>query len=453
MANNWDSSTASPDVAVTSDAGRRKRLRWLLFASLAIILILAAIVVWRLTSMSRDAQQTRSRLAAATQPVGVAKASTHDIRVILNEIGTVAPLATVTVQTQLSGVLMQVGFKEGQLVHKGDFLAQIDPRPYQILLEQYQAQLLKDQSALRQAQTDLERYRELLQRDSIAKQTVDDQLWLVQQDEGTVRVDQAQIDNQRLNLAYCRIVSPVDGRVGLRLVDVGNYVQANGGSGIVVVTQLHPISAVFTVPEDSVPAVIEQFRTAGPLKATAFDRANVTALATGTLSAIDTQIDVTTGTVKMRSLFDNADNSLYPQQFVNIQLLVKVQHDAIVVPKTAIQNGSGGTFVYMLSDDNTVSVRPVTLGTQDGEFVAITTGVAVGDRVVVDGADQLRAGAKAAVRGDAPSATGGGAAPPPADAGQKPRGQGRRSPQAGQGQPPQAQGDAQPAHRRDPAAK
>ncbi len=453
MANNWDSSTASPDVAVASDGSRRKRLRWIAIAGLAIVLILASIVVWRLTSMTRDAQQQRSRLAAATQPVGVAKASTHDIRVILNEIGTVTPLSTVTVQTQLSGVLMQVGFKEGQVVRKGDFLAQIDPRPYQILLEQYQAQLVKDQAALHQAQTDLERYRELLQRDSIAKQTVDDQVWLVQQDEGTVRVDQAQIDNQKLNLAYCRIVSPVDGRVGLRLVDVGNYVQANGGTGIVVVTQLHPISAVFTVPEDSVPAVVDQFHTAGSLKATAFDRANLTALATGALSAIDTQVDVTTGTVKMRALFDNADNSLYPQQFVNIQLLVKVQHDAIVVPKTAIQYGSAGTFVYLLSDDNTVSVRPVTLGTQDGEFVAVASGVAVGDRVVTDGADQLRAGAKAAVRGDGADAKGAGAAPAPADAGQSPRGQGRRSPQTGQPQPSQAPGDAQRPRRRDQAAQ
>jgi membrane fusion protein, multidrug efflux system len=427
MSNNWESSGVPPDANAATEGGRRRRLRWLAAAGV-VVLVVAGLVVWRLTAMTRDAAAQRSRLAAATQPVGVATVGTHDIRIVLNQIGTVAPLATVSVQAQLSGVLTQIAFKEGQIVRKGDFLAQIDPRPYQIALEQFQGQLTRDQSALRQAQTDLERYRELQQRDSIAKQTVDDQVWLVQQDEGTVRVDQAQVDAQKLNLAYCHIVSPVDGRVGLRLVDVGNYVQANSSTGIVVVTQLHPISVVFTVPEDSVPAVLEQFRAGSPMPVAAFDRANLKQLASGTLGAVDTQVDTTTGTVKMRALFDNADNALYPQQFVNVQLLVKVLHNAVTIPKTAIQYGSSGPFVYALSDDNTVNVRPVSLDTQDGELVAVTGGVAVGDRVVTDGADQLRGGAKVAVRSDGPDSKN--AAAPPA-ASQKPGTPGRGQPGAG----------------------
>jgi membrane fusion protein, multidrug efflux system len=433
MATNWDSPGAQAD---SGDASRRRRRR-LLFIAIAVVAIIAAVVIWRLSAAKKDAAQSRAR-AGATQPVGVATVATHDIRQILNQIGTVTPLATVTVQTQINGVLMQVGFKEGQLVHKGDFLAQIDPRPYQILLQQYQAQLLHDQAGLRQAQGDLERYRALLEKDSIAKQTVDDQVWLVQQDEGTVRVDQAQIDNQTLNLKYCHIVAPVDGRVGLRLVDVGNYVTANSATGLVVVTQLNPISVVFTVPEDNVPDVLSQFQANGSLKVTAYDRANVTQLATGTLGAVDTQVDTTTGTVRMRALFDNNNSALYPQQFVNVQLLVRVLPNAIALPKTAVQYGSSGTFVYALSEDNTVSVQPVTLGVQDGELIAVQKGVAVGDRVVTDGADQLKSGAKVTVR-EAPAAGAAGAAPP---AGQAPgahthshAGQDHQRPPAADGKP------------------
>ena len=452
MSSNWDSPGAQPDPA--ADGGRRLTKRhWQLIVG-GVILLLAGLVVWRLTANSRSAEQARGRFSGITQPVGVATVSKHDIRVILNQIGTVVPLATVTVQAQIAGVLMQIGFKEGQLVHKGDFLAQIDPRPYQIALEQYQAQLLKDQAALKQAQTDLERYRALLERDSIAKQTVDDQVWLVQQDEGLVRVDQAQIDQQRLNLTYCHIVSPVDGRVGLRQVDVGNYVTANSSNGIVVVTQLQPISAVFTVPEDQVPTVLEEFHANGPLQALVFDRTNLKQLATGTLGAVDTQVDTTTGTVKMRALFDNANNVLYPQQFVNVQLLVKVIKDAVVVPKTAVQYGTQGPFVYALDEDNKVSVKNVKTGVQDGELIALTDGVALGDRVVTDGADQLKSGVKVTIRGDGAGAAGGPGAPGPGDAGQHPRGQ--RGSRAGAGAAPAAgaaaAGDGSQRRHRDPNA-
>ena len=400
-------------------AQHRRNRRWVI-VGIAVLVVLAGLVTWRLVSLPKDAQRARGRFSGATQPVGVATVGTHDIRVILNQLGTVTPLATVTVQTQISGQLMQIGFKEGQLVHKGDFLAQIDPRPYQIALQQYQAQLQRDQAALRQAQTDLERYRGLQQRDAIAKQTVDDQVWLVQQDEGTVRLDQTQIDAQKLNLTYCRIVSPVEGRVGLRQVDLGNYVQPNSSTGLVVVTQLHPISVVFTIPEDEVPLVMKSFQSGRPMQATAYDRANVEQLASGTLGAIDTQVDTTTGTVRLRAMFENADGALYPQQFVNIRLLVRTLHDVIVLPKPAVQYGASGAFVYALSDDNTVSVKPVTLGPQDGEIVAVSSGVSVGERVVVDGADQLRAGSHVTVRSDPPD---GKVASPGSGPGERPHGQ------------------------------
>ena len=443
MANDWDPPDAPQDSPGASDGGRR-RTRWLIVAGAA-VLILAALVAWRLSSLTQSSQQNRGRFAGMAQPVGVASVGTHDIRVVLNQIGTVAPVATVTVQAQLSGLLLQIGFKEGQLVRKGDFLAQIDPRPYQIALEQFRAQLLKDQAALEQARVNLERYRALQERDSIAKQTVDDQVWLVQQNEAAVRVDQAQIDNQKLNLTYCRIVSPVDGRVGLRLVDVGNYVQANSATGIVVVTQLHPISVVFTVPEDQVPGVLEQFHGAGPLQVVAFDRSNQTKLATGMLGAIDTQVDVTTGTVKMRAMFDNADNALYPEQFVNVTLLVKVLHDAVVMPKTAVQYGSTGSFVYALSEDNTVSVRPVALGAQDGELVAVQSGIAVGDRVVTDGADQLRSGSHVTVRGDGPNTNAAMASSATPEGQPRQRGQGQARP----GQDRRSRGNDAPSRQRD----
>jgi membrane fusion protein, multidrug efflux system len=396
---------ATPEPGTAASTSRRRQRKWLAIVAIA-VLILAGLVVWRLTSLSRDSQQTRSRLAGMSQPVGVATIGTRDIRLILNELGTVTPIATVTVQPQLSGQLMEVGFKEGQIVHRGDFLAQIDPRPYQVALSQYQAQMLRDQAVLRQAQTDLERYHALQERDSIAKQTVDDQEWLVKQAEGTVRLDQAQIDAQQLNLQYCHITSPVTGRVGLRQVDVGNYVQPNTPTGLVVVAELSPISVVFTVPEDSVPAVVDQFHGGKPLQVVVLDRANVKQLATGTLGAIDTQVDTTTGTVKMRAMFDNADNILYPQQFVNVQLLVNVLHEVIAAPSAAVQYGSSGPFVYLLTADNTVSVRPVKLGAQDGNWIFVQSGLAAGDRVVTDGADQLRSGARVTVREEKAPAAG-----------------------------------------------
>ena len=327
------------------------------------------------------------------QSVGVATATKGDLPVSLTSLGTVTPLATVTVKSQISGYLTELPFREGQMVKKGDQLAQVDPRPYQVALAQYQGQLEKDQALLDNARLDLERYRRLSKQDSISQQTFDTARATVRQDEGTVHTDQAQVDTQTLNLTYCRIVSPVDGRLGLRQVDQGNYVTASDTNGIVIVTQLQPISVVFTLPEDSLPQVMRHLRDGASLSVAAYDRANTTRLADGSLDTLDNQIDTTTGTVKLRALFPNADGALFPNQFVNTRLLLDTLHDAIVVPVAAVQNGTPGTFVYLVNPNNTVSVRKIQTGASAGGVVAVLSGLAAGDRVVVDGADHLHDGA------------------------------------------------------------
>jgi multidrug efflux system membrane fusion protein len=283
------------------------------------------------------------------------------------------------------------------LVKKGDFLAQIDARPYEILKAQYEGQLARDQGALAQAQMDLERYQNLVQQNSIARQQADDQVFVVQQDEGTVKLDQAQIDAQALNIAYCHIVSPVTGRVGLRLVDPGNYVQTTASSGIAVVTQLQPITVIFSVPEDDLPEIMPQLNAGAALQVVAYDRANVHVLATGRVAAVDNQIDTTTGTVKVRAQFDNTDNALFPNQFVNAQLLVQTLQNVVTVPTSAIQRGSPGAYVYVINADNTVAVRQIKVGATDGSMTAVNSGLAAGENVVVDGTDRLRDGLHVAV--------------------------------------------------------
>ena len=331
------------------------------------------------------------------QPVGVARIKRGDIHLSLRALGAVTPLATVTVTTEINGLLMNVGFKEGQRVHKGQFLAQIDPRPYQALLEQYQAQWAHDNAALEQARMDLTRYQTLAQQTSIARQTYEDQVWLVKQDEGTVASDQAQIKQQQLNLTYCHIVAPVGGRVGLRLVDPGNYVQTGSATGIVVITQLQPISVIFAVPEDSLPQIMARVQAGATLPVTAFDRENVAQLATGQFASIDNEVDTTTGTVKLRAAFDNDDQRLFANQFVNVVLNLDTQKDVVTVPIAAVQRGAPGTYVYLLGEGNVVSVHPIKLGAQDGGFFAVDSGLNPGDRVVTDGADRLRDGAHVSV--------------------------------------------------------
>ena len=333
------------------------------------------------------------------QSVGAATIGQGDIRVIVNALGTVTPIATVTVQTQINGQLLEVGFTEGQLVKKGDFLAQIDPRPYQLLQAQFDGQLAHDRGVLAQSQVDLVRYQKLAEQNSIARQQYEDQVYIVQQNQGTVKLDQAQIDQQKLNVIYCRIVSPVTGRIGLRLVDPGNYIQTTVTTGIAVVTQMQPITVIFPIPEDDLPDILPQLNAGTPLEVFAYDRANVKQLATGRVMALDSQIDTTTGTVKVRAQFDNADNALFPNQFVNAQLLVKTLHNVVTVPTAAIQRGAPGTYVYVVNADNTVSVRPIKTGPTDGPIAAVESGLAVGDRVVVDGTDRLRDGARVIIPG------------------------------------------------------
>jgi multidrug efflux system membrane fusion protein len=338
-------------------------------------------------------------------PVATATAETGDLPIVRSALGTVTPLATVTVRTQISGQLMQIAFTEGQTVDKGDFLAQIDPRPYQNALDQVQGQLLRDQALLDNAQVDLARYRKLVAQDSIARQQLDTQVGLVHQYEGTVKTDQALVSNAQLNLVYCRIVAPINGRVGLRQVDLGNYVQTSDTNGIIVITQLKPISVIFTLPEDSLPAVLKRMQSGATLQVAIYDRTQSVKLATGTLATVDNQIDTSTGTVKLRAQFDNNDESLFPNQFVNTELLVDTQHGATIVPTAAIQRGAPGTYVYALGPDLTVAVRPVKLGPSDGERVAIQEGLAPGDKVVTDGADRLRDGAKVTIPDAAPAAS------------------------------------------------
>ena len=285
------------------------------------------------------------------------------------------------------------------MLNKGDFLAQIDPRPYQLLQAQYEGQLAHDQGLLAQAQVDLARYEKLAEQNSIARQQYEDQIYIVQQYQGTVKLDQAQVDQQKLNVIYCRIVSPVTGRVGLRLVDPGNYVQTSNSTGLGVVTQMQPITVIFPVPEDNLPDIVPQLNAGVVFQVAAYDRANVKLLSTGRVIALDSQIDTTTGTVKVRAQFDNPDFALFPNQFVNAQLLIKTLNNVVVVPTAAIQRGAPGTYVYVLNADNTVSVRPIKIGPTDGPVAAVTSGLKTGERVVVDGTDRLRDGARVTVPG------------------------------------------------------
>jgi membrane fusion protein, multidrug efflux system len=288
------------------------------------------------------------------------------------------------------------------MVKQGDLLAVIDPRPYQALLEQAEGTQAKNLALLKQAQADLARYQVLAKQDSIAQQTVDDQAHLVSQYMAQTKVDQGAVDAAKLNLAYSHVVSPIDGRVGLRQIDLGNYVTANDANGIVVVTQLQPINVTFSLPEDNLPTLMKRVASGASLQAVAYDRSNTTKLATGSLAAVDTQIDTTTGTVKMRAQFDNKDGVLFPNQFVNIQLLVDTLHNATIVPTAAVQRGAPGTFVYVVNPDSTVKVTPIKIGPIQGENTSVTSGVSPGTQVVVDGADKLKDNAKIALRQESP---------------------------------------------------
>lgn len=383
--------TTSAIHAARASAPRKRRR--LIRAIVAAVAVLGLLLIWHPwhSSSSRGGGHGG---AGAAQPVGVATAMSGDMPVTFTGLGTVTPLATVTVQTQLAGTLQSVAFQEGQIVKEGDVLAQIDPRPYQISLANAQGQFEHDKALLANAKLDLKRYQTLLEQDSIARQTVDTQASLVRQYEGTVKSDEANINTYKLDLIYARITAPVTGRVGLRQVDPGNYITPTSlPSGIVVLTKLQPISVIFTAPEDSLPAIMKQLHAGVKLSVTAYDRSNNQQLATGTLETVDNQIDTSTGTVKLRATFPNNDLMLFPNQFVNAHLLVDTLHDVVIVPTAAVLTGANGTFVYVVKPDNTVTVRLVKVGPVDGERSSIASGLTAGERVVTDGSDRLREGA------------------------------------------------------------
>ena len=339
--------------------------------------------------------------------VAVAPVTLGDIAIIIPALGTVTPLATVTVKSQIAGQLTRVAFQEGQMVRAGDFLAQIDPRPYQAALDQAQANLKRDQALLANSMVDLERYRNLIKENAIAQQQLDTQESLVAQYAGTVGADQAAIETTRVNLAYTHITSPVSGRVGLRQIDAGNYVTPQDTNGLVVVTQLQPISVIFPIPEDYMRDITARLRDGESLPVSAFDRTNTTKIADGRMQTIDNVSDPTTGTVKLRALFDNKDDSLFANQFVNVRLQEAVLHDQIIIPTAGVHHGSGdaATFAYVVNRPlGTAAVRPITLGTTDGDHVAVTAGLVAGEIVVTEGADRLRDGAKVTLPGATPPA-------------------------------------------------
>ena len=333
-----------------------------------------------------------------TIPVAVAKAEVRDLPVLLNGLGSVDAFNTVAVKSRIDGQLVQVAFKEGQEVKAGDLLAVIDPRPYEVALSQAQATLFKDQAALKDARLNLERFQQLYKDGVIPKQQFDTQGSLEAQLDGAVRADQAQVDNVKLNLVYTRITAPVGGRVGLRQVDVGNMVHASDPNGLLVITQLQPIAVIFNLPQDNLQSISQHMRN-GRLQVEAYSRDDQTKLATGTLTTIDNQIDATTGTGKLKAVFENRDRSLWPNQFVNVHLLLEVRKNNTVVPAAAIQRGPQGTYVFTVKADKTAEMRPVTVAFSEGNFAAITKGVSAGEMVVTDGQDKLQPGTRVEIRG------------------------------------------------------
>jgi multidrug efflux system membrane fusion protein len=360
-------------------------------------LALLFLLLWAIRPATNATSDAGRFGAGGPQAVGVAKAINGDMDITLNALGTVTPLATVTVRPQVGGQLLKIAIQEGQMVKAGDVLALIDPRSFQAALNQALGQLARDRAALANARVDLQRFKALSDAKAISDQQYATQRALVQQDEGVVRSDQANVEAAAINLGYTRITSPVDGRVGLRQVDVGNTVQAGQSNGIVVVTQIQPISVLFSLPEDNIDAIMARIRAGALLKVYAYDRGQTRLLATGSLATVDNQIDTTTGTVKMRAQFDNTKSELFPNQFVNVRLLVDTERGRTLVPVAAVQRGSQGNFVFVVQTDKTVTMRTVSLGATDGTHTVILRGLRPGDLVVVDGADRLRDGAEVAL--------------------------------------------------------
>jgi membrane fusion protein, multidrug efflux system len=431
--------TNEQDPQLYPPAGKPKSLiarHWkALLIVLVVVLLMVAFVLYLRLKQPVAAPPRGRNGQNGPVAVSVATAVSGDIQVKIPALGTVTPLATVTVRTQITGTLQRILFTEGQFVHQGDSLAQIDPRPYEAALQQMEGNLKRDQALLANARLDLKRYEALVKEDSIQQQTLDTQRALVDQYTGTIQADEGQVKTAQVNLVYTHIISPVTGRVGLRQVDQGNYVTPGDANGIVLINQLQPITVIFSVPEDNVSAVMKRVATGTALTVEAFDRTNATKIADGKLLTVDNSIDITTGTFKLRAQFDNTDSALFPNQFVNIELLQDVLKDQIIMPNAAVRrgapNGVATTFVYVVNADATVGVRAVTLGVVDGEKVAVTAGLKAGEVVVTEGGDRLRDGAQVQLPGAAPAPAAGAQPQPkpgaPATPGAR-RGKGRGKP-------------------------
>ncbi len=381
---------------------RTARLRWVIAL---LVICLLALGVWILYVKPEEASKKKQVSTPPGVPVVAAAAKKSDLSIYLTGLGTVTPLNTVTVKTRVDGQLMEVLFREGQIVNTGELLATIDPRPFEVQLTQAEGQMARDLAQLTNARLDLQRYRLLWEQDSIPKQQLDTQEALVRQLEGTVKNDQGIIDSAKLQLTYCQVTAPIGGRIGLRLVDPGNIVHVTDTNGLIVITQLHPIAVIFPISEDNLSQVVARVKSGQNLPVEAYDRDLAKRLAVGTLLTIDNQIDTTTGTVKLKATFPNEGNELFPNQFVNARLLVNVLRGVTVIPAAAIQQGAQGAFVYVIKSDRTATMRPVTVGETQGGEAWIKTGISPGELVVVDGADRLREGTRVELKAQAQSAS------------------------------------------------
>ena len=375
---------------------RRRWWLWLLVLGAALIAVLL-IVRWQ---TQRSAAAKARETGPPTVPVVVASARKGEIPVYLNALGSAAPFNTVTVRSRIDGQLLKVNFQEGQFVRQGDSLAEIDPKPFEVQLDQARGQLARDEAQLANAKLDLARYQTLSAQGVIPRQQLDTQAASVRQFDGVIQADQAQINNAKLQITYCHITAPLAGRVGLRLADVGNMIHANDTNGLVVIAQIQPIAVLFTIPEDSLAQVLTKIRSGEHLMVEAYDRGGQTKIADGRVETIDNEIDPATGTSRLKAIFDNKSNALFPNQFVNVRLLVEIRKDRILIPAVAIQRGPQGTYVYVVKEDQTADVRPVTVGTIEAAQASVESGLSEGERVVVDGVDKLRAGSKVKVNSE-----------------------------------------------------
>jgi multidrug efflux system membrane fusion protein len=387
-----------PSISPGLPGKKPKRRWWVWLLALAVLGYGAYRVRKGLVAPQATTAAQGTNLRLPSVPVVAAKSRKGDIGVYITGLGAVTPIYTVTVKSRVDGQLMKVLYKEGDIVHEGDLLVEIDPRPYQVQLTQAEGQLLKDQALLDNARIDLDRYQTLLAQNAIPEQQLATQKALVQQDEGTVKTDQGQIDSAKLNLVYCHITAPITGRVGLRLVDPGNIVHASDANGLLVITQIQPISVIFTIAEDQLPVVLQETRAGVRLGVDAYDREMKAKIAQGWVTTLDNQIDQTTGTVKIRASFDNKDNALFPNQFVNARLLVEEKHEVTLVPTAAVQRNSQTTYVFLVKPDSTVTVRPITIGTTEGEDAEVSSGLSPGEVVVMTGVDKLQEGSKVRVQ-------------------------------------------------------